>query len=242
MTTEALMTKNVGERLREQRLEQEKTLEDIARRLHFSEVQLTHLEQAEYSLLPSLLVIRGMIRSYAQLLGIDGDDLIHAFEMECPNEATKTHRLVLRHGIERPIVIPSRNPILTQGLSLLGFGAIILIALFWWGIQKLKHSVPEVKVTVEKSAASLALPSNPAALQSSIPNVSARAASEMKSKSVGSSSKESSSLVNSNLEPVLEKPRDHENLRYYPRIVESPVVTDPVPSEEKPVIPIIAPQ
>ncbi|NDU80014.1 MAG: helix-turn-helix domain-containing protein [Ferrovum sp.] len=224
MTVEST-TKTVGERLREQRIEQGKTLEDIARRLHFSEAQLTHLEQAEYALLPSLLVVRGMIRSYAQLLEIEVGDLIHAFELECPNDTVEIPRLV-HQGIERPIVLPSRNPILTHGLRILGFVGIVLIALFWWGMQKFKHSAVDVKV--EKPVATAPLPAPPMIP----PSLPVSALPSMTPKNVDSSLNERASGVNLNPLPTHEKPRNHEKLRNSPTIVEPSVAT---PLEQKPV-------
>lgn len=239
MTTELSSTKTVGERLRDRRLEQGKTLEDIAHRLHFSEVQLTHLERAEYALLPSLLVVRGMIRSYAQLLEMDGEDLILNFEMESPNEGMATPRLIHHHGIERQIVIPSRHSMWTQSLRLLGLGGVILIALFWWGMQKFKHSVVEVKVVTEKPAAHLVSPPSPEGSLSSVPSTtSATPVPVLKNKT---SYKQNLPPANSDLAPSLKKPRDQEGSPSEPSLVEPTTAAPPLSSEEKSVTPIISP-
>lgn len=51
-------------------------LEDTARRLKFAPRQLDALERGEWGRLPGGAAVRGMVRSYARLLGLDADALV----------------------------------------------------------------------------------------------------------------------------------------------------------------------
>lgn len=52
------------------------SLEDTARRLKFAPRQLDALERGEWSRLPGGAAVRGMVRSYARLLGLDAEPLV----------------------------------------------------------------------------------------------------------------------------------------------------------------------
>lgn len=52
------------------------SLEDTARRLKFAPRQLDALERGEWGRLPGGAAVRGMVRSYARLLGLDAEPLV----------------------------------------------------------------------------------------------------------------------------------------------------------------------
>jgi cytoskeletal protein RodZ len=68
-----------GERLRQARLFKQRELKDIATELNIPERLLIAIEADEYKSLPEPAFIRGYLRSYARLLGIDSDILITQF-------------------------------------------------------------------------------------------------------------------------------------------------------------------
>lgn len=68
-----------GERLRQARLLQNRDLKDIAIELNINERLLTAIEADDYKSLPEPAFIRGYLRSYGRLLGIESDVLITQF-------------------------------------------------------------------------------------------------------------------------------------------------------------------
>lgn len=68
-----------GERLRQARLQKKREIKDIAADLHISERVLIAIEADDYKSLPEPAFIRGYLRAYGRLLGIDSDILILQF-------------------------------------------------------------------------------------------------------------------------------------------------------------------
>ncbi|MGH6921642.1 MAG: helix-turn-helix domain-containing protein, partial [Geminicoccaceae bacterium] len=72
---EALM-REVGAQLRQARMARGEELEDVAENLRIRPTYLYGLEQGDLSLMPGRTYALGFLRSYAQYLGFDGEDLI----------------------------------------------------------------------------------------------------------------------------------------------------------------------
>jgi cytoskeletal protein RodZ len=68
-----------GERLRQVRLSQKRDLADIARELNIPERQLVAIEADDYKSLPEPAFVKGYLRSYARLLGVDANALVVRF-------------------------------------------------------------------------------------------------------------------------------------------------------------------
>ena len=68
-----------GERLRQARLLKNRDLKEIATELNISERLLTAIEADDYKSLPEPAFIRGYLRGYGRLLGVDSDLLIAQF-------------------------------------------------------------------------------------------------------------------------------------------------------------------
>lgn len=68
-----------GERLRQARLLKGREIKDIATDLNINERILTAIEADDYKLLPEPAFIRGYLRAYGRLLGVDSDVLITQF-------------------------------------------------------------------------------------------------------------------------------------------------------------------
>jgi len=72
---EALM-REVGAQLRQVRLERGEDLEEVAQYLRIKPTYLFGIEQGDLSGMPGRTYALGFLRSYADYLGFDGDDLI----------------------------------------------------------------------------------------------------------------------------------------------------------------------
>ena len=76
------MSRIIGKKLREAREEQKITLEQVAEATH---IRLRFLEEMEYGnfrALPSMVQVKGFLRSYAGYLGLDPEALIAAVEAD----------------------------------------------------------------------------------------------------------------------------------------------------------------
>jgi cytoskeleton protein RodZ len=70
------LVREVGAQLRQARMARGEQIEDVAERLRIRPSYLYGLEQGDLSIMPGRTYALGFLRSYAQYLGFDGDDLI----------------------------------------------------------------------------------------------------------------------------------------------------------------------
>lgn len=108
------------------RAEKGLSLEDVAQRVKYSPRQITALEQDDYSKLSGTTFVRGMIRSYSKLLGIDPAPLLAELERrEIPAQATvdlRTKRVPFPQQVPRS----NRSYLVFSGLLVLVAFAVIL--------------------------------------------------------------------------------------------------------------------
>src|SRR5688500_1654245 len=74
----------VGEVLRAARLEQGRSVQDVARQLRLSVRQIEALEENEYGKLAGGTFLRGFVRNYAKLLQLDEAPLLRLLEQSVP--------------------------------------------------------------------------------------------------------------------------------------------------------------
>ena len=65
-----------GERLAEARRKQQITVLEIAKELHLDELKVSALEQNDFDVLGAPVFAKGHLRKYAQLIGVDYDDIL----------------------------------------------------------------------------------------------------------------------------------------------------------------------
>ena len=105
---EAMLATSVGQQLRAARSTQGLSAADIAKKLKLSTHQVEALEADDWSRLPCNTIIRGFVRNYARLLGLDSDALMamldrlqmpHTPELEMP--VGTNVRVPQEGGVER---------------------------------------------------------------------------------------------------------------------------------------------
>jgi cytoskeleton protein RodZ len=72
----------VGDLLRRAREEQGVSIESIAAQLRIREAYLAAIEQARYDRLPGAVYALGFVRTYANYLGLDGEEAVRRFKLE----------------------------------------------------------------------------------------------------------------------------------------------------------------
>jgi len=143
-----------GQQLADARERQGLSRAEVAQRLHMSPWQVEALEAGEYERLPKGTFLRGFIRNYAKLVGMDSEPLVASLAQATPGHATPG------------IVVPSQNirfeplherisasPYWKGGMIaavVLAFGA----AAFYWWAEIRNGPPPSATAAVERPAAS----------------------------------------------------------------------------------------
>ena len=110
---EALM-REVGAQLRQVRLERGEELDEVAQQLRIKATYLFGIEQGDLSTIPGRTYALGFLRSYADYLGFDGDDLITQIKSTVANLTDRT-RLRLRTPLPENRL--PRTPLLVLSLA-----------------------------------------------------------------------------------------------------------------------------
>ena len=128
----------VGAQLRAVREQLGLSVGDVAQRLKFAPRQIEALESDNQAALPSLTFVRGFVRSYAKLLGLDADALVASLERSVARDADSAgpSTVQLQSLTATPQRFPTRSPtssgwpwMLAMLFAVLGLGGF---ALYQW--------------------------------------------------------------------------------------------------------------
>lgn len=101
------------------------SVSDVARHLKLSPAQVEALEQGAYERLPGRVFVRGFLRNYAKLLGIDPQPLLRGIESQMPHPAVAEER-----APSAQVVMPreqaARWPLYTVLVAALIVGALAI--------------------------------------------------------------------------------------------------------------------
>ena len=124
-----------GERLAEARREQQISVVEIAKELHLDEVKVRALERNEFDILGAPVFAKGHLKKYAQLVGVDPDDVL-------------TDYYQLTRSLETAPVISVRSrprQELTPGPWIAVIVVIIIaVTAYWWFTSRPLTQEPEV--------------------------------------------------------------------------------------------------
>lgn len=125
-------TKPLGRILAQERERQGLSRTEVAHRLHMSASQVEAIESGEYARLPQGPFLRGFVRNYGKLLGLEADTLLSQLaQVAPPNRAPD-------------IVVPSQNirfdplgerlasPYVKAGVLAVVVVAMAFTAMYWW--------------------------------------------------------------------------------------------------------------
>lgn len=115
-----------GAVLRRARADSGLSQEDVAARLHLGTRQVLALEHDDYSVLPGPTYVRGYLRAYAELVGIDPKTVLDAHtRLAPPRPAPDFHAI----APERELTVENRQiQTITWGV----IAVVIGLALAWW--------------------------------------------------------------------------------------------------------------
>ncbi|MBW2339664.1 MAG: DUF4115 domain-containing protein [Deltaproteobacteria bacterium] len=84
---------NLGSLLRKSREERDVDLDAAVKATRITRHNLEALEKEEWDKLPSQVFVRGFLRSYAELLGLDKELVLNLYQQRCPLEQYQPHVL-----------------------------------------------------------------------------------------------------------------------------------------------------
>jgi len=89
-TSSASEDSDIGPALRKARIQQGLSLEDIEQATKIRKRYLDGLEREDYDLLPTAVYVQGFLKTYANYLGLDGDEISQEFKRsQMPEEARR---------------------------------------------------------------------------------------------------------------------------------------------------------
>jgi cytoskeleton protein RodZ len=102
-------------------------LASMAATLHLPERQLEALERDDYQRLPAPTFVRGYLRAYAREVGLDGDDIVQAYDRLGPGAEEPALRVAQPADAGHP---PGRGLVLGLGVVI----AVVVLGLagWWW--------------------------------------------------------------------------------------------------------------
>jgi len=126
-TEEARQVALPGAQLAAQRQAKGWSVEHAASQLKFATRQVIALEADNYAVLPGPVIVRGFVRAYAKLLGLDANALVASLPQEGPvrNEPIVPQRTLSTPFSESPLPLGNRSK-LSPGLIA---GGILVVAL-----------------------------------------------------------------------------------------------------------------
>jgi cytoskeleton protein RodZ len=124
------------------------SVSDVARHLKLSPAQVEALEEGAYDRLPGRVFVRGFLRNYAKLLGIDPQPLLRSIEHEMPQppvveEAPQSPEVVMPR--EQPARWPMR--LLFAAMAIVG-----ALAIYEFGFNEPRGDAKETQATAAPGA------------------------------------------------------------------------------------------
>ncbi|MGP4072180.1 helix-turn-helix domain-containing protein [Piscibacillus sp. B03] len=84
----------LGEKLKEARLEKDLTLDDLQKETKIQKRYLESLERNDWSVLPGQFYVRAFVREYAEAVGLNGEELLEEHKEELPSTSTQNYDYV----------------------------------------------------------------------------------------------------------------------------------------------------
>jgi len=129
---------NIGVILRQKREEHAYTLEHISEITRITLTCLRNIEEGNLNALPGLVFVRGFIRNYAKLLGLESDWMIEALN-QTYSDRTQSKNIPDQTGSYNPLTQPERNN--TKPLIIAGALVIVSLVAFivYWQSKPMNH-------------------------------------------------------------------------------------------------------
>ena len=135
------MSKEIGVKLKQARVSKKLTIDDVADSLKIRKPFIEAIESGDFRPLPGVAYAIGFIKSYAALVGLNGDELAALVKTESMPSAHTSH-IDMPHNHMESALPTSHVIVLSLIILLLGYVAWY----FFSGAEKLDMKVPQVPV------------------------------------------------------------------------------------------------
>jgi len=142
-----------GSILKDERLRRDLTIDQVAQSLHLNRATIDSLEKNDFDALPPITFLRGYLRAYGQLLGLDADALVASLpNVDAETEAGPLPGWVGGAAAPRP----SRPSPFREARILIGIGVALVVAIgavgggAWWFAQQGEPTPAVVEPAVEE--------------------------------------------------------------------------------------------
>jgi len=133
-----------GESLRQARIAQGLSINEVSTQLHFDVSLVENIESEVLEKLPPASFVKGYLRNYARQLDIDPEPIVAAYNEVCGNEAPVISKVVrFKESSSR-----DAGPRYITWLVLAG---LIIPMVFWWRSEVLKPAVVDTEQAVPES-------------------------------------------------------------------------------------------
>jgi cytoskeleton protein RodZ len=124
--------KPLGRILAEERERQGLSRIEAAQRLHMSAYQIEALEGGDYSRLPRGTFLRGFVRNYGRMLGLDAESLLSQLAQAAPRSPAPDIVVPTQNIRFDPLGERLTNPYVKAGVLAVVVVAIAFAAMYWW--------------------------------------------------------------------------------------------------------------
>jgi cytoskeleton protein RodZ len=142
-----------GERLRQARHEQQISVLEVAKELHLDEPKVRALERNEFDVLGAPVFAKGHLRKYAQLVGVDEDDVFADY-------------YAMTRTLSMPPIVVGRKKVRRESSPGPWIALVIVIivaaAAYWWfGMRESASLDPEPQSSAETDAPAVLAAASP---------------------------------------------------------------------------------
>ena len=122
---------SVGLRLQKARMEKKLSQVQVAEKLFLTTQIIECLDDGAFERIPKKAFIRGYIRAYARVVGLEGSELVAAYDAEVGRDEGQGDEATILMNAEDPSL--AKNPIFRAGA--MGIAVLVMVVLFVWMVM-----------------------------------------------------------------------------------------------------------
>ena len=122
---------SVGLRLQRARMEKKLSQVEVAEKLFLTTQIIEFLDDGAFERIPKKAFIRGYIRAYARVVGLEGSELVAAYDAEVGRDEGQGDEATILMNAEDPSL--AKNPIFRAGA--MGIAVLVIVVLLVWMVM-----------------------------------------------------------------------------------------------------------
>ncbi len=118
----------IGKLLRDAREAKGIAIEDMADKLHLLTDVVRGIEQCDFEEMPSRVFVRGYVRNYARLVGLNAQEMLEKFDQAHPEDLSHLK-------IDKTPHLPTDSPVASRFAGVVTWAtvlAIVILFVVWW--------------------------------------------------------------------------------------------------------------